>query len=295
MLVCSVSFRRSDWMTTTGRTFPGSVPRRGFKSAAQSSPLRGDRSGILQAFANQRIQLPRRLETGGPNARGSFAELSPKLLAGNGLLQQFQRAANNLGVGPSLEQSAQSKDLSVFRRGQSKRRFSGGMRLHTYFIPRKHMGTQTRADARNTGSAEPEARRSHRARELGPLGNQGKAGGRYHYDDSSIRMLLCDQPAFVRVLPDLEPRTRRPPRIHHFVVAPLAGRHPFKEIEHQRFDWIEGGFVCLHRRYTRSATPTPLAPLGRADESAAWRVSPVPRELPSQDLRDTRGRLPLLF
>jgi hypothetical protein len=131
----SVSFRRSDCTTTTGRTFPGSLPRRGFRSAAQSSPRRGERSGIFEAVAHQRIQFPHRLKSRGTHARGSLAELPAKFLSRNGIFQQPERAANNFSIGPGLEQPSQSKDLSMFRRGQSKGRFTSGMRLHAFLIP----------------------------------------------------------------------------------------------------------------------------------------------------------------
>jgi hypothetical protein len=62
VLAWSVSFRRSDWTTTTGLTFPASLPRRGFRSADHSSPRRGDRSGIFESVAHQRIKVSYRLE-----------------------------------------------------------------------------------------------------------------------------------------------------------------------------------------------------------------------------------------
>ncbi len=135
VLAWSVSFRRSDCTTTTGRTFPGSLPRRGFRSAAQSSPRRGERSGILETVVHQRIQLLDRLESRGAHARRSLAELPAKFLSRNGIFQQPERAANNLCVGRRFEQPAQSQDPSVFLCGQGKRRFPDGMRLHAYFIP----------------------------------------------------------------------------------------------------------------------------------------------------------------
>src|SRR5208282_407074 len=87
----SVSFRRSDWTITTGRTFPGSLPRRGLRSAAHSSPLRGERSGIFEAVACQRIQVPHRFEGGRPDTYGSLAELPAKFLSGNRFFEQFER------------------------------------------------------------------------------------------------------------------------------------------------------------------------------------------------------------
>src|ERR1035437_1240873 len=99
----SVSFSRSDWTTTTGRTFPGSLPRRGFRSADQSSPRSGDRSGIFEALTDQRIELLRRPEGRGSHSHRGLPELPAKLLSRNGFLQQSKRAANNFRVGPSLE------------------------------------------------------------------------------------------------------------------------------------------------------------------------------------------------
>ena len=136
----SVSFRRSDWTTTTGRTFPGSLPRRGLRSAAQSSPLRGKRSGIFEAVARQRIEVLHRFESGRSDAYGSLAELATKFLSGKRFFEQLERTANDLGVGRGFKQPPQSQDLRVFRRGQSERRLACGIRLHTSFIPRKTPG-----------------------------------------------------------------------------------------------------------------------------------------------------------
>ncbi len=142
----SVSFRRSDWTTTTGRTFPGSLPRRGLRSAAQSSPRRGERSGIFEAVAHQRIQFPHLLESGGSHARRSHPELPAKFLSRNGFFQQPERAANDFCIGRGLEQPAQPQDLCVLRRCQGERRFPCGIRLHAYLIPRTHPGHKRNAD-----------------------------------------------------------------------------------------------------------------------------------------------------
>src|ERR1700722_19382669 len=84
---------------------------------------------------------------------------------------------------------------------------------------------------------------SHRARAQAAMLEQCHAGRSDSNDDVAVHVPLRDQPAIVRLLPDRELWTRRAPRVHHFVVAPLAVCHPLEEIEHQRFDCIEHRFL----------------------------------------------------
>src|SRR5277367_1502993 len=86
---------------------------------------------------------------------------------------------------------------------------------------------------------------SHRARAQVAMLEQCEAGRRDFDDDAAVHVLLGNEPAIVRVLPDREPRTRRAPGVHNFVVAPLGLSHPLKEVEYQRFNCVKHGFVRL--------------------------------------------------
>src|SRR5579862_2751257 len=87
VLIWSVTLSRSDWITTTGLRFPGSVPWRGFKSADHSSPRRGELSGIAETIGYHTVKFAHFLYSRGLNARSRFDELSAQFFACKRLLE----------------------------------------------------------------------------------------------------------------------------------------------------------------------------------------------------------------
>jgi hypothetical protein len=65
---------------------------------------------------------------------------------------------------------------------------------------------------------------------------KGEARWRNPDDRAPVHSLHRDETAIVCVFPHRQLRARRPPRIHHLGVAPLAARQPLKEIDNQVFD-----------------------------------------------------------
>jgi len=54
-------------------------------------------------------------------------------------------------------------------------------------------------------------------------------------DVAPIDLCARDQTPVIRFFPNGQSRARGAPRVHHFVVGPIAERKPFQKIEDQRF------------------------------------------------------------
>jgi hypothetical protein len=64
-------------------------------------------------------------------------------------------------------------------------------------------------------------------------------------DRMSIRAYPRDESAFVRLLPDREPRTRSAPGFHHLGISPLLAGDVLQEIEDQGIHGVGHGWIRL--------------------------------------------------
>jgi hypothetical protein len=89
-----------------------------------------------------------------------------------------------------------------------------------------------------------------------------------------------NEPALIRVLPDREPRTRRPPHIHHFGIRSRLRRNPLEEIQNQRRQRIAHSistplYSFLDRGQQRSQIERSIMPHA-IDEERRRAVHPAP-------------------
>jgi hypothetical protein len=76
-------------------------------------------------------------------------------------------------------------------------------------------------------------------------------GGAADEGAAGFLVTAFDEAAVVGVFPDREPRTRRPPGVHHFGVGSRFGAEPFEEVEDQGFDGFNQGDFQLRASAVR--------------------------------------------
>lgn len=79
---------------------------------------------------------------------------------------------------------------------------------------------------------------------------QERSPARSDLDDASpLYVFFHDESALIRVFPDRQSGTRRPPRIHYLFVASIALNQPLKKIQNQAF-WRSIAHGHLHPYFT---------------------------------------------
>jgi hypothetical protein len=61
-------------------------------------------------------------------------------------------------------------------------------------------------------------------------------------DRSAIRVFNRHESAISGILPHGQPRTRRPPRVHGFVIGTVSAGQPFQEIKNENFDGLRHAY-----------------------------------------------------
>ena len=81
---------------------------------------------------------------------------------------------------------------------------------------------------------------------LGPVFLQKRQPSWGHANDRlAIRVFDRHESAISGVLPYGQPRTRRPPRVHGFVIGTVSAGQPFQEIKNENFDGLRHTYPAI--------------------------------------------------